>query len=99
MSLEGRGERIGRSMGNDGRNQRRDRWPGFDLGGGGGQGGSGGPGADRARRVRMGLWLIVGLFVLLYLFNFLGGGAGKEINFSAFQKLVREHKVTNVKVS
>jgi cell division protease FtsH len=82
-------------MGNDGRNQRRDRWPGFDLGGGG----AGGPNQDRARRVRALVLLGVGFVFVLLLFRGLGTTAGNEIDFSRFEDLVRQHKVTNVAVS
>jgi cell division protease FtsH len=82
-------------MGNNGRNQRRDRWPGFDLGGGG----SGGPGTDRGRRIRAGLLLALGFLFVLYLFRGLSGAGGKEIPFSTFENLVTQHRVTNVEVS
>ena len=82
-------------MANDGRNQRRDRWPGFDLGGGG----TGGPGADRGRRIRAGLLLALGFLFVVYLFRGLSGTGGKEIAFSTFENLVSQHKVTNVEVS
>ena len=82
-------------MANDGRNQRRDRWPGFDLGGGG----SGGPGSDRGRRIRAGLLLAAGFFFVFYLFRGLSGAGGKELPFSTFENLVTQHRVTNVEVS
>jgi cell division protease FtsH len=83
-------------MANDGKNQRKDRWPGFDLGGGGS---SGGPNADRSRRIRLTLWLVVGLLVALYLFNFIGASGTKTITFSQFLNAVENHKVTKVEVS
>src|SRR5436309_11526126 len=82
-------------MANDGRNQRKDRWPGFDLGGGG----SGGPGSDRGRRIRAGLLLAAGFFFVFYLFRGLSGAGGKELPFSTFENLVSQHRVTNVEVS
>jgi cell division protease FtsH len=84
-------------MANDGKNQRRDRWPGFDLGGGGGQNSSG-PGADRSKRVRTGLWVLLGLLAALYLFNLFVSPGGQEISFSRFEAAVRNHAVTEVKV-
>src|SRR5919201_2736342 len=82
-------------MANDGRNQRRDCWPGFDLGGGG----TGGPNQDRGRRIRAIILLAVGFLFVLYLFRGLGATAGNEIPFSRFEDLVRQHGVTNVEVS
>src|SRR5438093_5703628 len=84
-----------RGMANNGRNQRRDRWPGFDLGGGG----AGGPNQDRGRRIRAAILLALGFLFVLYLFRGLGTTAGNEIPFSKLQDLVRQHAVTNVEVS
>src|SRR5919201_567455 len=82
-------------MANDGRNQRRDCWPGFDLGGGG----TGGPNQDRGRRIRAIILLAVGFLFVLYLFRGFGTRAGNEIPFSRFEDLVRQQRVTNVEVS
>src|SRR2546423_10194524 len=84
-----------RGMANNGRNQRRDRWPGFDLGGGG----AGGPNQDRGRRIRAAGLLALGFLFVLYLFRGLGSTGGNEIPFSHFEDLVRPRPVTNVEVS
>src|SRR5438552_2831989 len=83
-------------MANNGRKQRRDRWPGFDLGGGG----AGSPNQDRGRRIRAAILLALGfLFIYFTLLRPLSGTREAEIAFSKFQSLVRQHAVTNVEVS
>jgi len=84
------------SNGGRNQNQRRDRWPGFDLGGGGS---GGGPQADRSRRIRMTLWLVAGLFLLFFLLPRLLGGTQTKIQYSQFESLVGQHSVTQVVVS
>src|SRR5438876_8784478 len=88
-------------MPNDGPNQRRDRRPGFDFGGGGSQGGSGGPQADRNRRVRMTVWIILAVLAAFLLFRNIATGSTRTIDYSAFKNKVRQGPtvVTDVTVS
>ena len=81
---------------NQKRDQKRDRWPGFDLGGGGA---AGGPQADRNRRIRMTLWVLaIVIFVFFVLPRFLGSGQ-QAIQFSQFENLISQQAVTDVQVS
>jgi cell division protease FtsH len=86
-------------MPNDGgrnKNQRRDRWPGFDFGGGGS---NGGPQADRSRRTRMMLWVAGGLILIFFVLPRLVGPSRTSIDFSQFENLVSQQAVTQVVVS
>ncbi|MDP9342607.1 MAG: ATP-dependent zinc metalloprotease FtsH [Actinomycetota bacterium] len=85
---------------NGGRNQkqRRDRWPGFDLGGGGG-GSSGGPQAERNRRIRTMVWVLAGLILVFFFLPRLLGASRTTIDFSQFEDLVSQQAVTDVFVA
>jgi cell division protease FtsH len=73
-------------MGDDG--QKRNRWNGFDMGGGNRQGNGG-----RSPRWRFSLWWILALVLVLYLLRTLAVPGAKEINYSAFLDAVKNGQI------
>ncbi|HEX6230768.1 MAG TPA: ATP-dependent zinc metalloprotease FtsH [Actinomycetota bacterium] len=70
-----------------GDNERRGRWQGFDLGGGGGK-----PGEPRRMRSSPWVW-ILGFLVALVLFNYLAAPRPNSIEYSTFLEKVQADQI------
>jgi cell division protease FtsH len=68
-------------------NERRGRWQGFDLGGGGGS-------PSEPRRMRTSPWVwILGFLLVLFLFNYLAAPRPNSIDYSDFLQRVNDGQI------